>query len=63
MSYAIQSVTDNSSMPEFAKIGPDRIGNRKYGHDIVQSSLLEKESKVVLICVMRYELDYEDTYF
>ena len=32
-------------MPEFAKIGPDRIGHRKYGHDIVQSYLLALASK------------------
>ena len=41
VSHAIHSVTDNNiSMPEFAKIRPDRIGHRKYGHDIVQSYLL-----------------------
>ena len=53
MSHAIQSVTDNSSMPEFAKIGPDGIGNRKYGHDIVQSSLLEK-SRIKCSIDMRF---------
>jgi hypothetical protein len=40
MSHAIHSLTNNTNLPELAKIGPDRIGHRKYGHDIVQSSLL-----------------------
>jgi hypothetical protein len=42
MSHAIHGLTNNTTMPEFAKVGPDRIGHRKYGHDIVQSSSLEK---------------------